>query len=43
VPVTRVDVSSTQIRNTIAQGGHAVADLQPEVAAFIDAEGLYRK
>jgi len=43
VPVTRVDVSSTQIRNTIAQGGHAVADLQPEVAAFIDAEGLYHK
>jgi nicotinate-nucleotide adenylyltransferase len=43
VPVTRVDVSSTQIRNTIAQGGHAAADLQPEVAAFIDAEGLYRK
>jgi len=42
VPVGRVDVSSTRIRDRVARG-EAILDLVPEaVARIIDAEHLYR-
>lgn len=43
VPVPQIDVSSTEIRRRIACGEPTDELLHPEVAAYIDREGLYRK
>lgn len=42
VPVQRIDISSTQVRDHVA-AGHDAADLvPPAVATIIEREGLYR-
>ena len=42
VPVTRVDVSSTQIRQAVAGSGDVSAQVPASVLAIIEREGLYR-
>lgn len=41
VPVTRVDISSTGIRNAVAEGVDVSSHLPPGVMAIIEREGLY--
>jgi nicotinate-nucleotide adenylyltransferase len=42
VPVTRVDVSSTEVRALVAGGADVSELVPPGVAAIIEREGLYR-
>lgn len=42
VPVRRVDVSSTEVREMVGRGEDVSALVDPEVARIIDAEGLYQ-
>jgi len=41
-PVTRIDVSSTRIREIVAAGGRIDDLVPPGVLAVIEREGLYR-
>jgi len=43
VPVGRVDVSSTEIRERVARGVPIEGLVTEEVAAVIEREGLYRE
>ncbi len=43
VSVTRVDVSSTLVRDTLAHGGSARELVPADVLAIIEREGLYRQ
>ena len=42
VPVRRVDVSSTMVRQKVRAGESVAGLVHPEVARIIDVEGLYR-
>lgn len=42
VPVRRVDVSSTKVREMVGRGEDVATLVAPEVARIIEAEGLYR-
>lgn len=43
VPVRRIDVSSTKVREMAGRGEDVSTLVAPEVARIIDAEGLYRE